>query len=93
MGIGIAAGSDAGDHWLHRLHLSSDTHGTYAGDKPWSRFWTICAGFAIASLGAGIINWGGLASINFGSLTVDLKAVSVVGGVIGGLFNIDKPSS
>jgi hypothetical protein len=66
---------------------------TYAGDKPWSRFWTICAGFAIASLGAGIINWGGLASINFGSLTVDLKAVSVVGGVIGGLFNIDKPSS
>lgn len=66
---------------------------TYAGKNPWPRFGTICAGFAIASIGAAVINWGGLATINLGSIPVDLKGVSIVGGIIGGLFNIDRPDS
>ena len=55
------------------------------------RFIAICIGFALASLGAAIVVWGGLVSVTIADfLTIDFSTAGIVLGIVGGLFNIDK---
>jgi hypothetical protein len=54
------------------------------------RLFTIILGFAIASLGRAIVNWGGLAFINIGDLPISVANLGAYMGVFGGLFNVDK---
>jgi hypothetical protein len=75
----------------YQVAISTISHSdSPTGPNPWRRFWTICVAFAVASLGAAAIQWGGLASINLGSALIDLKWAGVIAGATGGLFNIDK---
>ena len=53
------------------------------------RIITICIAFFIASLGSAIINWGGLATVNFGDFSVSLRWAGILMGLAGGLWNID----
>ena len=60
-------------------------------EGPGARFLHICAAFAVASLGAAMVTWGGLLSVTFlDSLTVPFRETGIVIGIVGGLFNIDK---
>lgn len=55
------------------------------------RFIAICIGFALASLGAAMVVWGGLISVTIADfLTIDFRTAGIVLGILGGLFNIDK---
>ena len=75
----------------YQVSISTLTHSdSPTGRNPWQRFLAICLGFAVASIGRAVIQWGGLISINVGLMVVDLYAAGVVAGVLGGLFNIDK---
>ena len=53
------------------------------------RILTICLAFFFASLGSAIINWGGLATVNFGDFSVSLRWAGILMGLAGGLWNID----
>tara|TARA_B100000676_G_scaffold273209_1_gene291732 strand:- start:1526 stop:1966 length:441 start_codon:yes stop_codon:yes gene_type:complete len=55
------------------------------------RFLRICVAFAIASLGAAMVEWGGLWSVTFfDSFTVPFRETGILIGITCGLFNIDK---
>tara|TARA_B100001063_G_scaffold192487_1_gene183744 strand:+ start:1779 stop:2186 length:408 start_codon:yes stop_codon:yes gene_type:complete len=56
-----------------------------------TRFLRICVAFAIASLGAAMVEWGGLWSVTFfDSFTVPFRETGILVGIACGLFNIDK---
>ena len=75
----------------YQVAISTLTHSdSPTGSSSWARFWTICVAFALASLGAAVIQWGGLVSINAGPVLIDLKTAGVIVGIVGGIFNIDK---
>ena len=58
---------------------------------PWSRIAIISVGFAIASLGSAMIEWGGLVSVSVGqSITIPFRETGIILGIVGGLFNVDK---
>jgi len=54
------------------------------------RLLVIFIGFAIASLGRAIIDWGGLAFINIGDLKISIGQMGAYIGLLGGLVNLDK---
>lgn len=54
------------------------------------RLLVIFIGFALASLGRAIIDWGGLAFINIGDLKISIGQMGACIGLIGGLVNLDK---
>ena len=54
------------------------------------RLLVIFIGFALASLGRAIIDWGGLAFINIGDLKISIGQMGAYIGLIGGLVNLDK---
>ena len=57
------------------------------------RFLRICIAFAIASLGAAMIEWSGLWSVSFfDAFTVPFRETGILIGIACGLFNIDKTS-
>ena len=59
-----------------------------------ARFGRICIAFAIASLGAAMIGWGGLWSISIAdSFRIPFRETGILMGIAGGLFNIDKTFS
>ena len=55
-----------------------------------SRFLRICVAFAVASLGAAMVRWGGLWSISIGNFTIPFRETGILFGIAGGLWNIDK---
>jgi len=60
-------------------------------DIPFVRFARICVAFAIASLGAAMVEWGGLLSVTFyDTLNIPFRETGIVIGIFCGLFNIDK---
>ena len=75
---------------FHKEESSMTLGANYSSDSSSSRFIRVCIAFAIAAFGSVVINWGGLASINIGQLTLDFKVIAVAIGVLGGLVNIDK---
>jgi hypothetical protein len=60
------------------------------GSRGLRRLFTIFLGFAIASAGRAIVNWGGLASIGTGGFTLSVANLGAYIGVFGGLLNLDK---
>jgi hypothetical protein len=62
---------------------------TPAGAKPFKRFLFICLGFAVASVGASLIPAGGLVSITVAGVTLDLKLLGVVGGILSAILQLD----
>lgn len=79
----------------YSVAIATMTHSdTAAGNSPTQRILMICIHFGLASLGVAVIQWGGLSSINIGiasiDLTIDLKTIAVVTGVISGLLNMDS---
>jgi len=75
---------------FHKEESPMTLGANYSSDSSSSRFIRVCIAFAIAAFGSVVINWGGLASINIGQLTLDFKVIAVAIGVLGGLVNIDK---
>ena len=67
------------------FHNNSDSPSTPVG-----KFLTVCIGFAIASIGGAVIDWGGLVTINIGKFPINLQYISVLVGILSGVFNIDK---
>ena len=58
---------------------------------PWTRIAVISLGFAIASLGSAMVDWGGLLSVTaFDSITIPFRETGIVFGIFGGLFNVDR---
>ena len=56
-----------------------------------TRFIRICIAFPVASLGAAMIEWGGLWSVTFfDAFTIPFRETGIIVGIAGGLFNIDK---
>ena len=56
-----------------------------------ARFARICVAFALASLGAAMVGWGGLWSVTFfDSFTVPFRETGILIGIACGLYNIDK---
>ena len=55
------------------------------------RFLRICVAFALASLGAAMVEWGGLWSVTFfDAFTLPFRETGILVGIACGLFNIDK---
>ena len=54
------------------------------------RLLIIFIGFALASLGRAIIDWGGLAFINIEGFRIMIAQIGVLIGFLGGLINIDR---
>ena len=54
------------------------------------RFIVIFIGFALASLGRAMIDWGGLAFINIDGFRIMIAQIGVLIGFLGGLINIDR---
>ena len=60
-------------------------------EGPRDRFLRICLAFAIASVGAAMVEWGGLWSVTFfDTLNIPFRETGIVIGIVCGLFNIDK---
>ena len=56
-----------------------------------ARFARICVAFALASLGAAMVGWGGLWSVTFyDSFTIPFRETGILTGIACGLWNIDK---
>ena len=54
------------------------------------RILVISVGFAIASFGSAMIDWGGLTSITLSeTFTVPFRETGILFGIAGGLFNVD----
>ena len=54
------------------------------------RILVISVGFAIASFGSAMINWGGLTSVTLSdAFTVPFRETGILFGIAGGLFNVD----
>ena len=57
---------------------------------PGMRILVISVGFAIASFGSAMIDWGGLTSITLSeTFTVPFRETGILFGIAGGLFNVD----
>ena len=60
-------------------------------EGPGRRILRICFSFALASLGAAMVTWGGLVSMMFfDKITIGFIETGVYVGIVCGLFNIDK---
>ena len=58
------------------------------------RFLRICVAFAIASLGAAMVTWGGLISVTmFDNITISFRSTGALIGIVCGLLNIDRNSN
>ena len=54
------------------------------------RILVISVGFAIASFGSAMINWGGLTSVTLSdAFTVPFRETGILFGIAGGLYNVD----
>ena len=54
------------------------------------RILVISVGFAIASFGSAMINWGGLTSVTLSdTFTVPFRETGILLGIAGGLYNVD----
>ena len=54
------------------------------------RILVISVGFAIASFGSAMIDWGGLTSVTLSdSFTVPFRETGILFGIAGGLYNVD----
>ena len=54
------------------------------------RILVISVGFAIASFGSAMIDWGGLTSVTLSdTFTVPFRETGILFGIAGGLFNVD----
>ena len=55
-----------------------------------TRILVISVGFAIASFGSAMIDWGGLTSVTLSdTFTVPFRETGILFGIAGGLFNVD----
>jgi hypothetical protein len=63
------------------------------GSNSKKRLLVVFIGFAIASLGRAVVDWGGLAFINIGELKINIGQLGGYIGFIGGLLNMDKSMS
>ena len=76
----------------YTVAISTMTHEDvgHGKDSPRDRFIRICLGFAIASLGAAMVEWGGLISIGVGgSFVIPFRETGILIGIASGLYNID----
>ena len=77
----------------YSVAIATMTHEDVGSGKegPGPRLLRICLAFAIASLGAQVVVWGGLVSVSLGSaITIGFREAGIVIGILCGLFNIDK---
>ena len=55
------------------------------------RILIISVGFAIASFGSAMIDWGGLTSVTLSdTFTVPFRETGILFGIAGGLYNVDR---
>ena len=77
----------------YTVAISTITHEDIGQGKETAstRFIRICIAFAIASVGAAMVEWGGLWSVSFyDAFTIPFRETGILIGIAGGLFNIDK---
>ena len=80
----------------YTVAISTMTHEDTGGGKvkALNRIVIISIAFAVASLGAAMVTWGGLVSVTmFDNITISFRSAGAVIGIVCGLFNIDRTSN
>ena len=80
----------------YTVAISTMTHEDTGGGKVKAptRIVIISIAFAVASLGAAMVTWGGLVSVTmFDNITISFRSAGAVIGIVCGLFNIDRTSN
>ena len=77
----------------YAVAIATITHEDVGQGKegPSPRFFRICLAFAIASLGAAMVGWGGLISVTISdSFVIPFRETGILIGIACGLFNVDR---